>query len=98
MQHELRPALYREKQVGWAAELGGAEPLSISKAGPTVLARLVKSQIWDQLAGSVREGLENGQWPPFPPMPDPSVPPCMSLGPFKLPSWRWSSEGLSLSR
>ena len=29
-------------------------------------------------------------------MPDTSVPPCMPLVPFKLLSWYWSSEGVSL--
>ena len=49
-----------EKQLGWCESLG------ISKAGQTVLARLMESQIWHQLAGSVAllgEGSEKGQWP-----------------------------------
>ena len=42
-----------EKQLGWACELGGAKPLGISKTSQTVLARLMESQIWHQLASSV---------------------------------------------
>ena len=54
-----------EKQLGWACKLGGAESLWISKAGQTVTARLMESQIRHQHAGSVAlwgEGSENGQW------------------------------------
>ena len=37
--------------------------------------------------------------PPAPTlMPDTSVPPCMSLAPFKLLHWCWSSEGVSLNK
>ena len=36
--------------------MGGAESLGISKAGQTVLARLMESQIWHQLAGSMGGG------------------------------------------
>ena len=53
VQHEPRPAIHMEKQLGWAHKLGGEESLAISKADQTVLARLMKSQIWHQLAGSV---------------------------------------------
>ena len=49
-----------EKQLGWVHKLGGAESLGISKAGQTVLARLMGSQIWHQLTGSVREGFRKG--------------------------------------
>ena len=42
-----------EKQLRWAHKLGGVESLGISKAGQTVLPRLMRSQIWHQLAGSV---------------------------------------------
>ena len=37
----------------WKSGLGGPESLGISKAGQTVLPRLMRSQIWHQLAGSV---------------------------------------------
>ena len=40
--------------------LGGAESLGISKEGQTVLARFMESQIWHQLAGSVRGGFRKG--------------------------------------
>ena len=42
-----------EKQLGWACNLGGAESLGISKVAQRVLARLMESQIWHQLACSV---------------------------------------------
>ena len=48
------------KQLGWAHKLGGAESQGISKAGQTVLARLMESHIWHQLAGSVAGGFRNG--------------------------------------
>ena len=53
-----------EKQLGWCESLG------ISKAGQTVLARLLESQIWHQLASSAAQclggrevGSAKGQWP-----------------------------------
>ena len=52
MQHELRLAILMEKQLGWARKLGGAESLGISKVTQTMLAMLMESQIWQQLAGS----------------------------------------------
>ena len=42
-----------EKQLEWAHKLGGVESLGISKVGQTVLASLIKSQIWHQLAHPV---------------------------------------------
>ena len=36
--------------------MSGAESLGISRARQTVLARLMESQIWHQLAGSVSGG------------------------------------------
>ena len=89
-----------EMQLGWACKLGGAEALWISKVGQTVLASLMESQIWHQLArfvGLWGEGLEKGQWPLLTLMPDTSVSPSMPLVPFKLPPQHWSSEGMSLS-
>ena len=94
-----RLAIHMEKQCGWAHKLDGAESLRVSKAGQTVLARLMESQIWHQPAGFVslqREGSEKGQWPLLTPMPDTSASPCMPLVPFKLPFWHWSLEGVSL--
>ena len=44
VKHEPRPAIHMEKQLGWAYNLGGAESLGISKAGQTVLAKLMESQ------------------------------------------------------
>ena len=47
--------------------MDGTESLWISRVGEISVARLVESQIWHQLAGSVPqgkgEGLEKGQWP-----------------------------------
>ena len=54
------------------------------KASQTVLARLMESQIWHQLASSVGGGLEKGQWPLLALMPDTSIPSFMPLVPFKL--------------
>ena len=53
-------AIHMEKQHGLACKLVGVEPLGISKAGQTVLARLMESQIWHQLDGSVGGGLRKG--------------------------------------
>ena len=49
-----------EKQLGWALKLGGTKSQDISKAGQTVLARLMESQIWHLLAGSVGVGFRRG--------------------------------------
>ena len=51
---ELRPAIHMEKG------LGKAESLGISKAGQTVLARLMESQLWHQLASFVGAGFRKG--------------------------------------
>ena len=64
-----------EKELGWAHKLGGAESLGISKAGQTVLARLMESQILYQLTCSVGEGLGKGHWPLLALRPDTSVSP-----------------------
>ena len=53
-----------EKQGGWARKLGQAESLGIFKEGQTVLARLMESQMWYPLTGSVAlwgESSETGQ-------------------------------------
>ena len=75
MRYEPKPAIHMEKKLAWAHKLGGAESLGISKAGPTVLARLMESQIWHQLTCSVGEGLGKGQWPLLALRPDTSVSP-----------------------
>ena len=54
------PGIHIEKQLRWAHKLGGAEPLGISKVGQTVLARLMESQVWHQLTGSVGVGFSKG--------------------------------------
>ena len=53
MQHEPRPAIPMEKQLGRVHNLGRVESQGISKADHAVLARLMESQIWYQLASSV---------------------------------------------
>ena len=49
-----------EKQLGWDHKLVGADSLGISKAGQTMLARLMESQIWHQLTISVGLGFSPG--------------------------------------
>ena len=43
LQYEPSPAIHMEKQLRWAHKLGWAESLGISKAGQTVLTRLMES-------------------------------------------------------
>ena len=81
MKQQLKAAIHMKKK------LGGAESLGISKVGQTVLARLMESQIWHQLAGSLalwEEGLGKGQWPLLALVPGTSIPPFMLLVPLKL--------------
>ena len=74
------------------------EPLGLSKAGQTLLARLMESQIWHQLASSVGRGFSKGTTDSSCPDARHFISPCMLLMPFKLPPWCWSSERASLSR
>ena len=63
MEYEPRLDIHMEKQFGWAHNLGAPEYLVISKAGQIVLALLMESQMWHQIAGFVTlsgEGLEKG--------------------------------------
>ena len=53
VKQEPRPAIHRENQLRWGHMLGGAESLGISKVSQTVLASLMESHKWLQLAGSV---------------------------------------------
>ena len=53
MKLEPKPAIQMEKQCGRTGKLGEVESLGISKAGQTVLARLMEPQMWYQLASSV---------------------------------------------
>ena len=64
----------------------------------TELARLMESQIWHQLAGSVGGGFGKRTMPLLTLMPETLVSPSMPLVPFKLLPWCWSSEGVSLRR
>ena len=59
MKCELRPAIHMERQLGWAHKLGGTESLAISRAGQTVLARLVEA------LGGWAQRWDNGLCPPF---------------------------------
>ena len=60
MKHKLRPVIHTGKELGWAFKLGGAESLGISNMGQTVLAKLMESQIWYQLASSLGVGFRKG--------------------------------------
>ena len=60
MKHEPRPAIFMEKQLGRACNLGGAESLGIPKGGQSVVARLMESQISHELGGSVARGFRQG--------------------------------------
>ena len=90
-----------QKQLVWGCKLDGVEPLGISKAGQTVLARLMESQIWHQLADSVallEESSERGQWPLLTLMSGTPVSPSMPVVLFKLLPQCWNSEGVNLCR
>ena len=50
----------RKSNFGWADKLGGVASLGISKVGQTVLAKLMESQIWYQLASSLGVGFRKG--------------------------------------
>ena len=78
--------------------MGGAKPLGGSKVGQTVLTRLMESQIWHPLTGSVGGGFTkvimastylDARHFSFPLVP---------LVPFKLLPQCWNSEGVTLSR
>ena len=60
MKHEPIPAIHMEKHLGGACKLGGAGSLGISKAGETVLASFMESQIWHQPASSGWRGFRKG--------------------------------------
>ena len=60
MNYEPRQAIHMEKQFGRTPKLGGTESLGMSKVGQIVLARLMESQIWHQLASSVWGGFRKG--------------------------------------
>ena len=80
--------------------MGWAESLGISKAGQTLLAKLMESQICYQSGSTVAlkgESSAKGQWPLLALMPDTSVSACIPLVPFKLLPLYWNSEGVSLS-
>ena len=60
LKHQPRPTIHMEKQLGWNHKLGGEASLGIYKAGQTVLARLMESQIWHQLASSLGQRFRKG--------------------------------------
>ena len=94
--HEPKPAIHMEKQLGWAHRLGGVDSLGISKAGQTMLTRLMEYDT--SLSALLGEGLEKRQWPLLALIPDTSVSRCIPLVPFKLLPGCWNSERVSLSR
>ena len=73
MQRERRPVVLMEKQLECNGKLGGMESLGMSKVGQAVLARLMESQIWNQLANSVGGGFRKGTIPLFTLVADTSV-------------------------
>ena len=89
------------------------ESQETSRAGQTMLARLMESQIWHLPASSVtlwEEDSLKGQWPlpaflsgrklspALTLMPDTSVPHHMTLVSFRLLHQSWNSGGVSLSK
>ena len=95
--------------VSWVGQNLRGSP----RAGQTVLASLMKSQICHPPASSVTprgEGSEEGQWPLFTFLSGRKLSPSsylddrhvssarMPLVTFKLLPWFWSTEGMSLSK
>ena len=70
MKQEPRPAIHMEKQLGWGGLSGELQ------GSPTLLARLMESQICHQPSGLVGEGLEKGQRHLLTLMPDTSASNC----------------------
>ena len=83
----------------------------ITRAGKSVIARLMETLIWHLPAGSVGGGLSKGTmasastsvwekaaFPALTLMPNNSFPTYMSVMPFKLLPLRWSSEGVSANK
>ena len=59
MQHESKPFIYMEKQLGWSVSWVGLS-LWGSLSQVKLLARLMESQIWHQLASFVGAGFRKG--------------------------------------
>lgn len=91
------------KQLGWARMSGGLGSQGITRVGPTVLAKLLETQLCRPFAGSVGGGLRKGAmasastsvWEEaalltFVQKPDNSVPPRISLESFELLEFRAS--------
>ena len=88
-----------EKQLGWACKLGGTVSLRISKVSETVSARLMESQIWHQLAGSLRGGYRKGTMSSARLDARHFSSSLYATGTFQAATLQcWSSEGVSLSR
>ena len=100
MRPEPRPSIHMGKQLVWVYNLSGVEFLGVFKAGQTVLASLMESQIWRQLASSVGGGFRKGTMASshLDARHFSSSLYVTPLVPFKLPPWCWSSEGVGLSR
>ena len=86
MNHEPRPAIHMENQLGCGRVSGDLQGWSNSVATLTV------SHIWHQLAGSEAGEFGKGT------MASAHLSSCMPLMPFKMLPWYCSSEGVSLSR
>ena len=108
MKRESRSVIHMEKQLGWERVSGNLQGGAKSVSHVDGVSDMVPA-CW--LCGSVGQGFQqqdNGLCPPFclrencPPaltlMPDTSVPPAMSLVPFKLLPQCWGSERVGLSK
>ena len=111
-----KPFLWKShcKQLGWARKLGEAGPQGITRVGQTVRARLMESQIWCLLTGSVvlsrgrAQQRNNGLCQHFclgescPPSSRPDAGQCSSshksLVSFNLLPPSLSSEGVGVSK
>ena len=100
------------EELGWAQKLGGAGLQGITEWGkqcepgcwslrygaclPTVRGGLIKGTMASASASVWQKAASHTTPPPLGVMLENSVPPGMSLVPFKLLLPRWSSEGVSL--
>ena len=89
-------------QVGWGRVSGNNQGMvnSVSQAdGHSDMAPASQRCVCVCLAGNLRKGtVTSASTPALILMPDNSIPPCMSLVPFKLLPQCWNSEGASLSK
>ena len=98
MRHEPRPTIHMEKHLGWAHKLGGVESLGISKCRSNRVSQFdgvsdMAPAYW--LCGG-RFSEVTMAYACL--MSNTSAFLCIPLVPFKLLSWGWSSEGVSLRK